>query len=175
MKNRAMTLVELLLALALLSALTVASVSWTTSTVRASALHGSRASWESGAARVLEQIDRMLLVEDQYLRESGRDRWRIAVENGGLLVRTRATVSAGGSVRVCATARLLIEGRVLTIEYLDGAGIVLATRPLLGEVRALAAEFEPLEDLGHRVAVRLTHQDGGIVERTWRVAREDVR
>lgn len=170
-----MTLVEVLLALALLSALTVASVSWTTSTVRASAVHGSHASWDSGAARVLEQIDRMLLIEGQHLRESGRDRWRIAAENGGLLVRTRATIAAIGSVRVCATARLLIEGRVLTIEYLDGAGAVLATRPLLGEVRALAAEFEPLEDPDHRVTVRLTHRDGRIVERTWQMAQEDVR
>ncbi|QKK07543.1 MAG: prepilin-type N-terminal cleavage/methylation domain-containing protein [Planctomycetota bacterium] len=175
MTRHAMTLVELLLALALLSALTVASVSWTTSTVRASALHGSRAVWEAGASHILDLIGGMLLLEDHQLRQNDRDRWRIATENGDLLLRARTVVVADGPTRVSTTARLSLRDRVLTIEYLDEADAVLSVRPLLGELSSFAAEFEELETREYVMTVRLTHQNGRVLSRVWRLTREDVR
>lgn len=175
MKRHAMTLVEVLLALALLSVLTAASVSWTTSTVRASALHGSRASWEAGATHILDLIGGMLLVEDHQLRRNDRDRWRIATENGGLLLRARTVVVADGPTRVSTTARLSLQDRVLTIEYLDEADAVLSVRPLLGELGLFVAEFEELESREYVMTVRLTHENGRVLARAWRLGREDVR
>lgn len=175
MTRHAMTLGEVLFALALLSALTVASVSWTTSTVRASALHGSRASWEAGAAHILDLIDGMLLAEDHGLRRNGHDRWRIATENGDLLLRTRTGVVADGLTEVSTTARLSLRDRVLTIEYLDEADAVLTVRPMLGELGSFAAEFEELETREYAMTVRLTHENGRVLTRAWRLAREDVR
>jgi|GEM_PF-1946830 len=175
MTRHAMTLVEVLLALALLSALTVASVSWTTSAVRASALHGSRASWEAGAAHVLDLLDGMLLAEDHRLRRNGHDRWRIATENGDLLLRTRTVVVADGLTEVSTTARLSLRDRVLTIEYLDEADAVLTVRPLLGELGSFATELEELETREYVMTVRLTHENGRVVSRVWRLRREDVR
>ncbi|QKK07501.1 MAG: prepilin-type N-terminal cleavage/methylation domain-containing protein [Planctomycetota bacterium] len=175
MTQHAMTLVEVLLALALLSALTVASVSWTTSTVRASALHGSRASWEAGATHILDLIDNMLLVDDHRLRRNGHDRWRIATENGDLLLRTRTVVVADGRTEVCSTDRLTLRDRVLTIEYLDQADAVLTVRPLLGELGSFAVEFEEQETREYVMTIRLIHENGRVLARAWRLAREDVR
>lgn len=175
MTRHAMTLIEVLLALALLSALTVASVSWTTSAVRAAALHGSRASWETGAGHVLDLIEGMLLVEDHRLRRNGHDRWRIATENRDLLLRSRTVVVADGRTGVSTTARLSLRDRVLTIEYLDETDAVLSVRPLLGELGLFVAEFQELDTREYVMTVRLTHENGRDLARAWRLRREDVR
>ena len=170
-----MTLLEVLLALALLSALTVASVSWSTSAARASAVHGSRASWQSGAAQVFEQIDRMLIAEDHSLLRNGRDRWRVATENGDLLIRTRTVVAADDAVKVGTATRFALRDRVLTIESLDETDAVMSTRPLLGELSSFSATSEQLESHDYLMTVRCVHESGRTLEHSWLLAREDVR
>lgn len=173
--HRGMTLIEVLMSLALLSALMLTCVSWTSSMVRSSALHGSQASWNSGAERALDLVDQLLMTEDHQLNSSNRDRWRLVAENGDLLIRSRALVRTNDDAQVCVSAKLLIQGQQLLIEYLDDANQVASTRPLLDELGSVTTELELLEDRTYRLIVRLVHEHGRVCERTWRVAKDDVR
>jgi len=168
-----MTMVELLLALALLSGLTVACVSWTTATSRVLAVEGGRAAWRSAAERALDLVDEALDGEDVTLR--GRERWRVAVEDGSIIVRTREAVTAGdGHATVCTAVRLRAAGGALHADWLDDKGLVVA-RPLLGEVAAFEVDAQELENRRVLLTLRLVHGAGAAVERQRRLAREDWR
>ncbi|MFG0259457.1 MAG: prepilin-type N-terminal cleavage/methylation domain-containing protein [Phycisphaerales bacterium JB041] len=175
MTRHAMTLIEVLASLALLSALAVASVSWTTSIVRTAASHGSRASWETGATQVIDLIDRMLLAEDHRLLRGTGDRWLIAAGGDRLLLRTRAVTDSRGRTEIAAAAELRLEGGTLTVAFLNLSGTVLSTRPLLGELGDFAVGSEQSQDKGPRLTVRLIHTSGHTVARTWRPDREVQR
>lgn len=99
--KRALTLVETLLALAILSAVTGALVSWLTIASDTSAVAGGTASWEIAARRALNLVAEDLQTFDQPRLETGSqprprnddrsDEPRIKIEPSGsrLMIRTR--------------------------------------------------------------------------------------
>ncbi len=172
-----MTMVELLLALALLSGLALACVSWTTAAARALATEGGRASWRAAAERSLDLVDEAFAVEDVRMR-SGEGRRecgpRVESGDGSITVGTRAAVS-GVRPAVAASMRLHVTGGVLRADWLDGEGRALASRPLLDEVAALEVDTQELEDRRVLLTLRLVHNAVASVERAWRLSREDLR
>jgi len=172
--NRGMTMVELLLALALLSGLMLACVSWTTAASRALATEGGRASWRAAAERAVELVDETLAVEDAGLRARGDRGPRVALGDMSIDVRTRAAVMADRPA-VAAAMRLRLTDGVLRADWLDAEGRVLASRPLLGEVAALEVDTQELEDRRVLLTLRLVHSAGASVERAWHLSREDIR
>jgi type II secretory pathway component PulJ len=91
--RRALTLLETLLALAILSAVTGALVSWLTIASGTSAVAGGTASWEIAARRALNRLAEDIHTFDQpRLRNDDRsDEPRIKVEPSGkrLMIQTR--------------------------------------------------------------------------------------
>lgn len=175
--RRGMTMFELLLALALLSGLALACVSWTTAASRALATEGGRASWRVAAERSLDLVDDAFAVEDVGLRTGGgrRERGpRVEIGDGWVTVGTRATVP-GDKPAVAVAVRLRVTDGVLRADWLDDEGRELASRPLLGEVAALEVDTQELEDRRVLLTLRLVHDAGASVERAWRLSREDLR
>lgn len=175
--RRGMTMVELLLALALLSGLALACVSWTTAASRALATEGGRVSWRVAAERSLDLIDEAFAVEDVSLRTGGGrgdHGRRVEISDGSIIVRTRAAVS-GDPPAVAAAMRLRVTDGVLRAGWLDDEARELASRPLLGEVAALEVDTQELEGRRVLLTLRLVHGAGASVERAWRLAREDLR
>lgn len=175
--RRGMTMVELLLALALLSGLALACVSWTAAASRSLATEGGRASWRAAAERSLNLVDEAFAVEDTSLRTGGGrgDRGRrVEIGDGSIAVRTRAAVP-GDRPAVAAAMRLRATDGVLRADWLDDEGRELASRPLLGEVAVLEVDTQELEDRRVLLTLRLVHEADGLIERTWRLSREDVR
>ncbi|MFG0243493.1 MAG: prepilin-type N-terminal cleavage/methylation domain-containing protein [Phycisphaerales bacterium JB054] len=175
--RRGMTMVELLLALALLSGLALACVSWTTAASRALATEGGRASWHAAAERSLDLVDEAFVVEDVRLRTGGGRRVRgprVEMGDGWITVGTRAAVP-GDKPLVAAAIQLRVADGVLRADWLDHEGRELASRPLLGEVAALEVDTQELEDRRVLLTLRLMHGAGASVERAWRLPREDLR
>lgn len=175
--RRAMTIVELLLALALLSGLALACVSWTTAASRTLATEGGRASWHAAAERSLDLVDEAFAVEDARLRTDGSrgdHSRRVEIRDSWITVGTRAAIP-GDKPAVAAAMRLRVADGVLRADWLDEEGRELASRPLLGEVAALQADTQELEDRRVLLTLRLVHHAGALAERTWRLSREDVR
>ncbi|MBK7406245.1 MAG: hypothetical protein IPJ41_16975 [Phycisphaerales bacterium] len=172
MNRRAMTMVELLLALALLSGLTIACVGWTTAMTRAAAMGDG--AWGVGAERTLSLVDEVLRTEDTGLAE-GRDR-RVEIGAGSILLRGRRVVAdAAGRPVVSCALRLETRDGGLRAHWLDGSGMVAESRPLLDGVEAFEARKEDLEDGRVLLTLRLVARSGAPVERRWRLAREEVR
>ena len=65
--NRGMTILELLLALALVSGIAVAALAWTQAAVRTSAATAARLRWESAASATLELIGDLLTSGEELL------------------------------------------------------------------------------------------------------------
>jgi prepilin-type N-terminal cleavage/methylation domain-containing protein len=175
--RRGMTMVELLLALALLSGLALACVSWTAAASRSLATEGGRASWRAAAERSLNLVDEAFAVEDVRLRTGGGRRARgprVEIGNGRLTVGTRAAVQ-GDKPAAAAAMRMRVADGVLHADWLDDEGRELASRPLLGEVAALEVDTEELEDRRVLLTIRLVHDADASVERAWRLSREDLR
>ena len=177
MTRRAMTLVELLLAFALLSGLTLACVAWTTAAARALATEGGRVSWRAAAERSVELVNEALAIEDAGLHTGGgrEDLWRrVEIGDGTILVRTRVTVSSDRPA-VAAAMRLRVTNGVLRAEWLDDEEREIVSRPLLGEVAAVTVDSHELEDGRVVLTVRLVHTAGASVQRAWRLSQEDAR
>lgn len=97
MTRRSMTLLETVLALALLGGLAVASVAWTTSAVSSSRRLGDRANWESAAQATLRLIERDLATGDAPARttdRSGRPTW-LQTDKDSLRIRVRTPPYTG--------------------------------------------------------------------------------
>lgn len=172
MTRRGMTMVELLLALALLSGLTIACVGWTTAMTRAAA-RGDGA-WAIGAERTLALVDEMLRTEDVGLRD--RRNRRVETGAGSVLLRGRRVVEdAAGRTVAAGALRLEAEAGILRADSLDEQGAVAVSRPLLDGVDEFVVRSEELEDRRVLVTVRLVPRVGAPVERRWRLAEEDVR
>ncbi|MFG0243481.1 MAG: prepilin-type N-terminal cleavage/methylation domain-containing protein [Phycisphaerales bacterium JB054] len=172
-----MTMVELLLALALLSGLALACVSWTATASRALATEGGRASWRAAAERSLDLVDGAFAVEDVGLRTGGgrRERGpRVEIGDGWITVGTRAAVP-GDKPLVAVAIQLRVADGVLRAAWLDHEGRELASRPLLGDITALDVASQELEDRRVLLTLRLVHRAGASVERTWRLPRGDLR
>lgn len=171
-----MTMVELLLALALLSGLALACVSWTTTASRALATEGGRASWRAAAERSLDLVDEAFAVEDARLStggQSGRGP-RVETGDGWITVGTRATVP-GDEPAIAIAVRMRVANGVLQAEWLDDEGTELASRPLLGDVAALEVDTQELEGRRVLLILQLVHHAGASVEREWRLPRENLR
>jgi len=172
-----MTMVELLLALALLSGLALACVSWTTAASRALAIEGGRASWRVAAERSLDLVDEAFAVEDARLRTGGgrrERRPRVEIGDGSITVGTRAAIP-GDEPAVAIAVRMRVANDVLRANWLDDEGTELASRPLLGDVAALEVDTQESEDRRVLLTLRLVHPAGASVEREWRLPREDLR
>jgi len=173
---RGMTIVELLLALALLSGLVFASVSWTTATARTHAVEGGRASWEAGAARALDVLDDAVFVEDRRLQGNGRERWRVDATADSISVRTRELVTApNGTLLVSSRLRVLVTRGNLYAVYLDDNDRELLTRPLLGETESLEVSIIELDRRELEITVTLLGVHGASAVRSWRLPKEAVR
>jgi len=172
-----MTMVELLLALALLSGLALACVSWTTAASRALASEGGRASWRVAAERSLDLVDEAFAVDDARLRTGGGrgERGpRVEIGDGWITAGSRAAVP-GDKPAVAVAMRLRVADSVLRADWLDEEGREIAARPLLGDVAALEVDTHELEDRRVLLTLRLVHHASAPAERSWRLSREDVR
>jgi Tfp pilus assembly protein PilE len=183
MSRPGMTILELLLALALLSGLTIACVSWTTAATRALTDQGGDAAWTQGAQATLAFIDDAIATED---RSGGRARetWRVAVEGQRLTLRSRQVVATdSGTPALAETVELSAESGSLVATYRDAGGRRLAQRPLLGG--ALGGELVGAPSLGitvtelegARAQVLVTLRGGrtGHAERAWTLERGELR
>ncbi len=97
--RRALTMIEVLVALGLLSALVLTLTSWIQTTARAGTL-AEPVRWRVAAEAVLQLIHDDLKTGD-FLTEQQRRRNRqprVMVENGSLRIDTRASSSGGGAI-----------------------------------------------------------------------------
>ncbi len=97
MRRRGLTMIEVLVALGLLSALMLTVTSWIQTTVRASTL-AEPMRWRVAAEAVLRLIHDDLMTGDfEAEQQRRRNRQpRVMVENGSLRIVTRASSSGGG-------------------------------------------------------------------------------
>lgn len=175
MLRRGMTLLEVLLALALLAGVALACFSWSGFAARVVAERGGQAAWRRGAEGALGYVGDLLAAEwDPGGRE--RDRWRVAVGRDRLTVRGAGVVvgTSGGAVRCDSVVLSVIDG-TLFAGYRDRAGAALGRRPLLGRVSGLGVAVD--ETGADRVGVVVTIHGplGEAAERTWVLAGEEVR
>lgn len=175
MSRHGLTLVETLLALALVSALMVACVSWATTLARAQSAEGGPISWRAAAERTLDVVDRAITVDDAA-PPGGSGHWRVACEPGVLTLRTRAVLDGDdGRPLVCDTARVTCTDDTLRIAYAGGDGPGIAPRPMLGEVSVFDVSAVEIDERTIGLRVRLAHSSGETVERSWRFRKGDVR
>ncbi|MCK4872013.1 MAG: hypothetical protein KAS72_04735 [Phycisphaerales bacterium] len=147
-RYRAMTLLELLVALTLLSGVTLAATTWTTFSLRSGAEIGRRVRWEQGAAAVLELIHDDVAAGDLLMTD------RISVQRRVLLLHTRA--GAGTTVRCYE----LHHGCLILTER-SPTGARLRRSIILGDVDSFAVE------LNERAGVLIV-RIGGVSEMTRR-------
>jgi len=141
--NRALTIVELLLALALLSVLTVAGVSWARLALRAGFDTADTLAWESAAHATLDLISDDLTTGDIALQgAAGGPR----VEVTPTELRIRARLAASGSEPLVRIYRLDPESQTLDRIEVGGAGRAdrsLRGRLLLGNIRTFGRTIDP--------------------------------
>ncbi len=175
MSRPGMTILELLLALALLSGLAIACISWTTAATRALTDQGGNAAWTQGAQATLAYIDDAIATED---RSTGRTRetWRVAAGPQRLTLRSRQVVATDSGAPVLAeTVELSAVGGSLVATYRDAEGRKLAQRPLLGQVPSLHVTVTETDSTRSQVLVTLHGQQGGHAERAWTLERGELR
>ena len=174
MTRRGMTILELLLALALLSGLTLACVSWTTGSARALHQQGGDARWRTGAERALQLIDDAIRTEP--LPGTRRERWRIATTPDTVRIRTRTITEADTGIgTACGMVRIRLHAEQLQLAYLDSDERPIAARPLLGATMSIQTDTTPTEDNDYEFTVRLRSTRGTVLERSWRITREQLR
>ena len=95
--RRGLTMIEVLVALGLLSALIFTLTSWIQTTARASSL-AEPGRWRVAAEAVLQLIHDDLMTGDFLTEQPSRrnQQPRVMVENGSLRIDTRALISGGG-------------------------------------------------------------------------------
>ncbi len=97
MIRRGLTLLEMLLAISLLSGLVLVSVAWTSSVARAGVVEQDRSNWTSAAHAVLQLIGEDMTCGDLALRpldEDGEPEWLESSE-GGLWIQVRQAPFTG--------------------------------------------------------------------------------
>lgn len=146
--RRAMTLVELLAALGLLSVVALGASTWLATTAQTQRAVGARVRFETAARALLERIHEDIMCGDF----SADERERIVVENGSLVIETRLIDGGVGAAK-----------RTYSHNERDGTVSVQITsaqrtqmRRLLGDVTAFhcaikSSEIESNDDRSHRV------------------------
>lgn len=170
MTPRGMTLLETVLALALLAGLATASVAWTTSAASSSQGLSAQASWESAAQATLRLIELDLTCGDVTHRASdhpsGPD-W-LHVDEDSLQCRVRIPPYTGTESVVY---RFALDSGELT-RTTDPAGAPASEAILLGDLAsvefALIAD-QPQSDAHAHVRMRLVSTEGWELERRLRL------
>ncbi len=133
MMQRGLTLVELLLALALLASLSVVGVDWAITATRLSDTSGDTARWNAAAQATLDRM-----VEDIHTADARRDERRSATrlwpDEGRFTLLTRDS----GAARVVYE----LNSRTSDLTRRNDRD----TRMLLGDVSAFMVEIEPIPD-----------------------------
>jgi len=173
MTRAGITLLELLIALALLSGLTLASIAWTTSSVRTSHALDGRARWETAASTALELIAEDLRAGDISRRRYDRDGlpdW-ISTE-GGLSTRVRAAPYTGSER---ASYKLEPASGVLCRTLQTQETWPERSRTLLGDVASFDCALRPLGQPGAspvELAAELSSRRGWVVARRFLIELE---
>lgn len=169
MNRRGLTLLELLLSLALLSSVTLASVGWTTTSVDASREIDARARWETAARATLEIIAQDLAAGD-------RSRRRIDGERNPTWI-----TSEGSSLAVVVRAAPFSEDVLAIYTLNQGASQLSRSQPsqsrtsendrlLLGDVAAFEAHLTPASlesDMPAHLDSRIESHAGWTVSRVF--------
>ncbi|MCC7389644.1 MAG: hypothetical protein IT431_12845 [Phycisphaerales bacterium] len=170
-----MTILELLLALALLGGLTIACVTWTTSAMRALTAQGGDAAWRLAAEESLAYLDDLFRTDAPAAQRVRADR-RVRVEGSSIRVRSRQPLhTEPEGPRVSESVEISLAEGVLVAAFLDAEQRFLAQRPLLGGTRALEVRISEIDTGSSRVEVALTSLRGTLALRSWRLASEDLR
>lgn len=166
MSRPGLTLLELLLALALLSGLAMAAVAWTTTSVDSSRMLSARVRWENAANATLRLIERDLATGDTRSGRFGPGAGQpsLEVEPGLIRIPTRQPPYTG---RERTTYRFDESGGILTRRTTDETGHEGDEIVLLGDLAAV--EFEVTQrDLRDRPVVLRISMDS---TSDWRVDR----
>lgn len=175
MSRHGMTILELLLALALLGGLTIACVAWTTTATRSLTEQGGSAAWRRGAEASLDYLGDLIAASDARDTRS-RDPWRVRTESARLTVHTRQVVAREPDTPVPAeSVELALSGTSLVAIYRDSDGRELARRPLLGQVTGLEIAVTEISKTQSQLAVTLRGELGGRAERSWAFAAREVQ
>jgi len=154
--ERGLTLVELLLALGLLSGLSAVIASWSVTTLRGTRQLEEPARWRTAARSGLRHIQEALLVAD----EDGDDTaLRARFEDGVLSILSRSSLSPG---RTAIHAYRRDASRSKWLLAVEGG----AERILLLNVKSFDVE---LDESMRTLFVRLESGKGGAVERRFRI------
>ena len=135
MNRHGLTLLELLLSLALLSSLTLASVGWTTQSVRISQMIDARSRWEAAAREALDLIGEDLVSGDltrRHVNSEGLPDW-LKTGASELAIEVRA---APFTADVLATYALDRDGSQLVRAQRSEGEAMKSSRVILGSVAA---------------------------------------
>ncbi len=163
-----MTLIETLVSLALLSAVAVACMGWTSTAARLGSGPHRDAAWRLEAERALALIDEDLL-------RTGDSQAAVHVRDDVLVTPTRRLVSGRRGMRVVTTARYKVDDEHLVVEWLDEDGDLASTRFLVAARALELVREQPTEGAPEWVRVRLVEMGGASVERAFPVREENVR
>lgn len=173
MRTRAMTLIELLLSLALLSSLAIACAAWMSTSTRLLTTRAPEARWLAAAERTLDALGFWIAIEDSGARPRPEPRWEALPEGDGCLIRTRvATLNREGSPQLVQAVVVRREADRLTSHFLS-AEHELADRLLLAGMAHI--EIGEAADSPGIFRVVLTSTGGTVAQRTWLIDREESR
>lgn len=164
--RRAMTLVELLVALGLLSVVALGVSSWIATTARAQLTVGERVRFETAARVVLERIYENVVCGDY---PPDQERERVVIEHESLVIETRLVGDDNGGQ---ATRTYSHNERAGTIDVRITSAQGTQTRSLLGDVASFVCAIESGEgsDVQHDRVLTIT-----ITSRSGRHLRREIR
>ncbi len=164
--RRGLTMLELLLALSLLSAILLATASWTQVAARASADATYPVRWQAAAEAVFQLIHDDLVTGDFPDTQRGRSiqNARVAVVNGALRIRTRA-VGHTGDVTGRAIHRYAFDAlsRQLRLDQRTATG-GRSSRPLLDRVQEWQCLVDEEQNL---LTVTITSTEESVIARSY--------
>ena len=169
--RRAITLVELLATLSLLTIMSVVSVSWMTTVLRAQSRITTQADWHRASVAVLDLIGQDMITVDR-LDTGGRSRTpRIVVEDNMLQIRSRDHNGVG-------TKQYSFDSNTYQIRRQRAGNRAQSNQiALLGDTEMFECVLEqPSEERAMPVLkVSLIATDGREAHRTYILALEDVQ
>jgi prepilin-type N-terminal cleavage/methylation domain-containing protein len=169
--RRGVTLIEVLVALSMLTLILIVSVSWMTSILKKQSTMSSDANWRRASSRLLETIEHDILTVDQLVIGSQRGVPRIEVLEGSIRIRSRDDSGIGTFVYALNSQ----SGELIRHRANERAGF--DTVPVLGSVQTFNCSIEgPTADRVTPVlSVALISDTGLQVSRTITLRREDVQ
>ncbi len=169
--RRAITLVELLATLSLLTIMSVVSVSWMTTVLRAQSRTTSQADWHRASVAMLDLIGQDVMAVDRLDTGSRSRTPRIVVEDNTIQIRSRDHNGAG-------TQRYFFDSNTYQIRRQRAGDRAQAGQiALLGDTQVFECVLEqPSDERAVPVLkVSLIATDGRESHRTYTLALEDVQ